>query len=80
MNSLLILALGLLAAAIPAQSNAEGQIQLLARQLILSQTHAEQVVRANGGSGFEQVRQFKGGSKAFHEASYDNGGVANVHR
>jgi hypothetical protein len=59
-------------------SAVRAQVQLLARQLLLIQTHGEQTVRSNGGSGFEQVRQFRGGSRAFHHASISNGGVANV--
>jgi len=60
-------------------SSTSAQVQMIARQIILAQEHQEQVIRATGGSGFEQVRQFTGGSRSFHEASITNGGVANVH-
>eukprot|EP00935_MAST-01C_sp_MAST-1C-sp1_P000067 g67.t1 len=39
----------------------------------------EQQTRLNGGSGLTNVRQYGGGTRAFHEASYINSGAANIH-
>jgi hypothetical protein len=62
-----------------AAADTDGLVQLLARQLILAQSQQEQYIRTAGGSGLTDVRQYDGGSQSFHDASYINSGVANIH-
>ena len=52
-----------------AAENTKGQVQMLARQLIMSQVTMEQRVRAEGGSGLTLTRSYSSGSRAFHTSS-----------
>lgn len=52
-------------------------LESLARQVVISEVGKEQRVRYEGGSGLTQTRGYRGGDKAYHEASYTNVGFAN---
>ena len=56
-----------------------GVVEGLSRQIIVGEMSKEQRVRYEGASGLTQTRGYRGGDKAYHEASYTNVGFANFH-
>lgn len=70
---------GLCATANAADAKTSGYVQMMARQIIMTQQNMEQRVRSEGGSGLTEARSYTGGSRAFHHATHTNSAAASMH-